>query len=95
MDNIVKFPRRKADNVVIEFKVWLGSVDEARRTLECLEATCSVGLKLCEKAQTDGEGLILAGLERLFETLATLIARERGIVPACEFARFDPPPGAA
>ena len=94
-ENIIKFPRREVDHVVIEFEIGLGSVDEARRTLECLEATVAVGLNLCGKIETDGEGVILAGLERLFETLATLIARERGIVPACEFPRFDPPPGAA
>jgi hypothetical protein len=94
MDNIVKFPRREVDHAVIEFEIWLGSVDEARRSLECLEATCSIGLKLCEKAETDGEGVILAGLERLFDAYNAQLARERGIVPACSFPRFDPPPSA-
>jgi hypothetical protein len=98
LDNIVKFPRREVDHVVLEFEIGLGSVDEARRTLECIEATVAVGLNLVNKTDTADEGVILAGLERLFEALATLIARERDIVPGCVLPRFDrdhPPDGAA
>jgi hypothetical protein len=93
MDNVITFPRREADHVVIEFEVGLGNIDEARRTLEGLLAVATTGLDLIDRSTDDGE--TLAGLERLFEAYNALLARERGIVPACSFPRFDPPPGGA
>jgi hypothetical protein len=55
MDNIIEFPARASEPTVLEFEIGIGSVDEARRTLECLEATVAVGLDLCGKAESEAK----------------------------------------
>jgi hypothetical protein len=92
MDNIFAFPCRELDPVQIE--ISLGSVDQAKRELECLSAVLQVAEALCEKPVSDE--LILAGIRRLFDAHAAVVKRARRLVPACEFPRFDRgPPGAA
>jgi hypothetical protein len=85
-NNIIEFPRREADHVIIEFEVGLGSVEEARHSLETLVATATAALYLIDRNTNDGE--TLAAVERLFEAYNTLLARERGIVPGCVLPRF-------
>jgi hypothetical protein len=89
MDNVIEFPARAGEPTVLEFEIGIGGVDEARRSLECLEATVSVGLNLCGKAETAGDALVLAGLHRLFAAFNALLLRDRGIEP------FNPDPCAA
>jgi hypothetical protein len=96
MDNVIEFPARAGEPTVLEFEIGIGSVDEARRTLEGLAATATLALGLIDQSTDDGATLV--EILRLFDALATLIARDRGIVPACQFPRFnppDPPDGAA
>ena len=62
-DNIVNFPARASEPTVIEFEIGIGSVDEARRSLEGLLATVTVGLKMVEKGEAEAK--ILAELRRL------------------------------
>jgi|SRR5580693_2894312 hypothetical protein len=72
----------------------IGSVDQARRALECVSATVAVGLNLVDRSEDDETTLI--GLRRLFDALNVLIERERTIEPLCELPCFDPePPDAA
>jgi hypothetical protein len=92
MDNVIGFPTRASEPTVIEFEIALDTVDEARRTLECLEATVAIGLKLCEKSETGGDELTLAAIGRVFAAYHALILRERGIVPdgpGCVLPRSD------
>jgi hypothetical protein len=94
MDNIIEFPARASEPTVLEFEIGIGSVDEARRTLECLEATVAVGLDLCGKAESEAK--ILAGLHRLFAAFNALLLRDRGVEPLCSLPKFNrDPPGAA
>jgi hypothetical protein len=95
MDNVIGFPTRASEPTVIEFEIWLDSVDDARRTLECLSAVVEVGLKLCEKTETAGDGLILAGIGRLFAAHAAVAQRARELVPLCSLPRFDRDPDGA
>jgi hypothetical protein len=92
MADIVEFPRREPEDIVIEFAVECSSVDEARRSLEALQATVEVALNLCGKVETAGDALVLAGIKRLFEAFATLVARDRGIEGICGLPRFRPDP---
>ena len=78
MDNVITFPPRELDPARIEF--LLGSVDQARRTLECVSATIAVAWNLID--QSSDEAVTLTGLRRLLDALAILIARERQLVPA-------------
>ena len=95
MDNVIEFPCREIDPVVIEFEIGIGSVDEARRALECLDATTAVAVNLVNKTDAPDE-VKLVGLRRLFDALNVLIERERErkIVPLCSLPKF-PPDGAA
>jgi hypothetical protein len=97
LDNIVEFPRREPETVVIEFEIELDSVDQARRTLEALQATVAVGLTLCEKAETIGDGVVLAGVRRLFGAFARMLVHDRQLDAVCALPRIrkDPPPDAS
>jgi hypothetical protein len=89
--NIIEFPCRELGPVRIEIPI--GSVDQARRGLECISATVAVGLNLIDRG-TDDE-ITLIGLRRLFDALNVLIERERAIEPLCRLPRFErEPPGA-
>jgi hypothetical protein len=79
MDNVIEFPARASEPTVLEFEIGIGSVDEARRTLECLLATVTLGLKMVES--TESEAKILAELHNLFAAFHTLVLRARGIQP--------------
>jgi hypothetical protein len=81
--SVINFPRRGREPTVIEFAIEIGSVDAARRTLECVEATVAVGLNLVDKTDA-AEQVILHGLQRLFKAFATLVARERGVEADCQ-----------
>ena len=96
-DNVVEFPARGPETVVIEFAIELDSVDQTRRTLESLQATIEVGLHLCGKAETAGEAMVLAGVRRLFAAFATMMTRDRQLDAVCALPRIrkDPPPDAS
>jgi hypothetical protein len=90
--NIIEFPGRELGPVRIEIPI--GSVDQARRALECVSATVAVGLNLVDRSEDVETTLI--GLRRLFDALNVLIERERRLVPLCQSPHFDQdPPGAA
>jgi hypothetical protein len=96
MDNIVEFPRPELDHAVLEFTIECGSVDEARRSIECLEATLAIADNLLNKTDA-ADGVKLATLQRLFEAFHSLVLRDRGIQPLCSLPKFrpEPPDGAA
>jgi hypothetical protein len=95
MDNIINFPARASEPTVLEFEIGIGSVDEARRTLECLEAAVTLGLRMVEKAESEAK--ILAELHHLFAAFHSLVPCDRGIRPLCSLPKLHPddPPGAA
>jgi hypothetical protein len=84
--SVIEFPGRELGPMRIE--ILLGSVDQARRGLECISATVAVGLNLVDRSEDDETTLI--GLRRLFDALNVLIERERQLVPLCELPCFDP-----
>jgi hypothetical protein len=96
MDNIINFPARaslarcSSEPTVLEFEIGIGSVDEAWRTLECLQATVTVGLKITEKPESEAK--ILAELHRLFAAFHSLVLRARGLRPLCSLPKFPQPP---
>ena len=94
MSNIFEFPRRAPETVVIEFEIELDSVDQARRTLETLQATVGAGLLLCGRGETMGDGMVLAGVRRLFGAFARMLVQDRQLDAVCALPRFrkDPPP---
>jgi hypothetical protein len=92
MDYIPKSPRREFGPVRIEIPI--GSIDQARRALECLQGTTEVAINLVTNAEP-GDEVILFMLRHLFDTLAKLIERERHLVPLCRLPKFNSDPGAA
>ena len=97
MSNVVEFPRREPETVVVEFEIELDSVDQARRTLESLQATVEVGLILCGKVETMGDGMVLAGVRRLFGAFTRMLMHDRQLDSVCALPRIrkDPPPDAS
>jgi hypothetical protein len=77
MDNIINFPVRASEPTVLEFEIGLGSVEEARRTLEGLQATAAVGLKIVESAESERK--ILVRLQNLFEAFTKLLECDREV----------------
>ena len=92
MDNIVEFPGELAP---VRIEIPLGSVDQARRVLECVEVTIALAQKVIEKAENYDDEVILVGLRQLFAALNALIGQERQLQSVCGLPRFDPPDGAA
>jgi hypothetical protein len=87
MDNIPKSCRRELPPVRVELPI--GSIDQARRALECLQGATEVAINLVTNAEA-GDEVILFMLRRLFDTLAKLIERERVLTRLCELPCFDP-----
>lgn len=81
-----KVPRCELGPVRIELPI--GSIDQAQRALERLQATTEVAINLVTNAEP-GDEVILFLLRQLFDALAKLIERERTLTALCEFPRFE------